>query len=93
MSPKPKTHAQRQEAAAARSQAGAAPSGKRDWIFGLLLVFAVIVAYQPAWNGKPIWDDDEHITRPELRSLGGLARIWIEPGASQQYYPLVHSIF
>ena len=93
MSPKPKTHAQRQGAAAARSQAGAAPSGKRNWVFGLLLVFAVIVAYQPAWHGKPIWDDDEHITRPELRSLGGLARIWTEPGASQQYYPLVHSIF
>jgi tetratricopeptide (TPR) repeat protein len=93
MSPKTKIHAQRQETAAARSQAGAAPAWKRDCFFGLLLVFAVIIAYQPAWNGKPIWDDDEHITKPELRSLDGLARIWIEPGASQQYYPIVHSIF
>jgi Flp pilus assembly protein TadD len=93
MSPKSKTHAHRQEAAAARSSPDTQPTGKRDWIFGLLLVFAVMVAYQPAWNGKPIWDDDEHITKPELRSLDGLARVWIEPGASQQYYPLVHSIF
>ena len=93
MSPKPKTHAQRQEAGAPRSNGGTPLSVKRDWIFGLLLMIAVIVAYQPAWNGKPIWDDDEHITKPELRSLDGLARIWIEPGASQQYYPIVHSIF
>jgi tetratricopeptide (TPR) repeat protein len=93
MSPKPKTHAHRQGAAATCSNPGAPPSGKRDWIFGLLLVLAVIVAYQPAWNGKPIWDDDAHITKPELRSLDGLVRIWVEPGASQQYYSLVHSIF
>jgi tetratricopeptide (TPR) repeat protein len=67
--------------------------GNRDWICALLLVVVTVLAYQPAWNGKPIWDDDAHITKPELRSLGGLARIWIEPGASQQYYPLVHSFF
>ena len=52
-----------------------------------------ILAYQPAWNGKPIWDDDGHITKPELRSLDGLGRIWIKPGATQQYYPLAHSVF
>ncbi len=67
--------------------------GNRDWICALLLVLVTVLAYQPAWNGKPIWDDDAHITKPELRSLGGLARIWMEPGAAQQYYPLVHSFF
>ncbi len=67
--------------------------GKRDWICALLLVVVTVLAYQPAWNGKPIWDDNAHITKPELRSLGGLARIWTEPGAAQQYYPLVHSFF
>ena len=30
---------------------------------------------------------------PELRSLGGLWRIWSELGATQQYYPLLHSAF
>jgi tetratricopeptide (TPR) repeat protein len=65
----------------------------RRWGWGLLLVVFTILAYQPAWNGKPIWDDNGHITRPELRSLDGLGRIWIEPGATQQYYPLAHSVF
>src|SRR5208337_4867653 len=30
---------------------------------------------------------------PILRSLHGLARIWAEPGTTQQYYPLLHSAF
>jgi protein O-mannosyl-transferase len=63
------------------------------WLWGLLLVVITLLAYQPAWNGKAIWDDDGHITKPELRSLEGLGRIWIKPGATQQYYPLTHSVF
>ncbi len=59
----------------------------------LLIVGAILLAYFPAWNGKPLWDDDGHLTKPTLRSLGGLSRIWFEPGATQQYYPLVHSVF
>jgi tetratricopeptide (TPR) repeat protein len=66
---------------------------ERGWLKGLLLLIAVILVYQPVWHGKPIWDDDAHLTPPGLRSSQGLARIWIEPGATQQYYPLVHSIF
>ena len=62
-------------------------------VWGLLLVVITLLAYQPAWNGKPIWDDDGHITKPELRSLDGLGRIWTNPGATQQYYPLAHSAF
>jgi len=52
-----------------------------------------ILAYQPVWNGKPIWDDNRYITKPELRSLDGLGRIWIKPEATLQYYPLAHSVF
>ena len=66
---------------------------ERNWLKGLLLSTAVILVYQPAWHGKPLWDDDAHLTPPELRSAQGLARIWIEPGATQQYYPLVYSLF
>ena len=33
------------------------------------------------------------MTRPELRSWAGLGRIWGEVGATQQYYPLLHSVF
>jgi 4-amino-4-deoxy-L-arabinose transferase-like glycosyltransferase len=65
----------------------------RDWIRGLLLVVATVLVYQPAWNGQPVWDDDAHMTKPELRSVTGLVRIWTQVGATQQYYPLVHSIF
>jgi tetratricopeptide (TPR) repeat protein len=59
----------------------------------LLLVGLALVVYAPALNGQFLWDDDAHVTRPELRSLDGLRRIWLEPGATQQYYPLVHSAF
>ena len=57
------------------------------------LIAAVIVAYSPALEGGFLWDDDAHVTGPELRSLAGLWRIWTDPGATQQYYPLLHSAF
>jgi protein O-mannosyl-transferase len=66
---------------------------RQDWLLALLLAIVTMVAYLPAWNGSPIWDDDAHLTKPELRSLDGLARIWTQPGATQQYYPLVHTVF
>lgn len=66
---------------------------ERGWLKGLLLLTAVLLVYQPVWHGKPLWDDDAHLTRPGLRSAQGLAQIWAEPGATQQYYPLVYSLF
>ena len=62
------------------------------WLFPLLF-FATLFAYLPALSAGFIWDDDGHVTRPDLRSLSGLFRIWFEPGATQQYYPLLHSAF
>ena len=53
----------------------------------------VFLVYQPAWQGGFIWDDDAHVTRAELRSWHGLYRIWFDMGATQQYYPLLHSAF
>ena len=52
-----------------------------------------LAVYWPALSGGFIWDDDAHVTRPDMRSFGGLFRIWFEPGATQQYYPLLHSAF
>lgn len=40
-----------------------------------------------------LWDDDYHVTSPALASFHGLWRIWFEPGATAQYYPLLHSAF
>ena len=66
---------------------------KSDFVLGFFLFIFILAAYQPSWNGKPVWDDDAHITRPELRSMEGLVRIWTQLGTTAQYYPLVHSAF
>jgi tetratricopeptide (TPR) repeat protein len=58
-----------------------------------LLFCSTLIAYLPALRGGMLWDDDRHVTRPELRSLHGLWRIWFDPGATDQYYPLLHSAF
>src|ERR1041385_8414190 len=58
------------------------------------LVFcAALVVYRPAFQGALLWDDNMHVTRAELRPLHGLWRIWFDLGATQQYYPLLHSAF
>jgi tetratricopeptide (TPR) repeat protein len=62
------------------------------WICALIFV-VTLLAYLPALNGGFIWDDAGHVTRADLRSLAGLGRIWFEIGATQQYYPLLHSVF
>jgi len=82
------------EAMEGHGVAGFLPSSwRQDWLLGFFLVIVTIIAYQPVWHAGSIWDDDKHITPPELRSLNGLVRIWTQPGATQQYYPLVHSVF
>jgi protein O-mannosyl-transferase len=57
------------------------------------LLVATLAAYYPAWHGGVLWDDNAHLTRPELQSTLGLWRIWFDVGATQQYYPLTHSAF
>jgi hypothetical protein len=52
-----------------------------NWILGLILFVLTLIIYQPAWDGTPIWDNDAHITKPELRSVEGHGRIWTEFGA------------
>ena len=73
-------------------------AGNRPFLAGTLgpgafVFFAAIVAYLPSLSGDFIWNDSDYVTAPALRSLGGLARIWAEVGATQQYYPLLHSAF
>ncbi len=64
------------------------------WLQALGLVAIVIVAYLPALNAGYIWDDDLYVTEnPVLRTIPGLIAIWLEPHATPQYYPLVHSSF
>ncbi len=64
-----------------------------DWLLAIALLTITLLAYSPGWNGKPIWDDDQHLTKPELRSWNGLEQIWVNVGVTHQYYPLVHTVF
>lgn len=61
---------------------------------GGLLVLLVFLAYLPSLRGTFLWDDNANVTDSlPLRSLDGLRRIWLEPGATQQYYPVTYTTF
>ena len=78
----------------AKSNPAAPPDPWLAAMPGLLLLLLVIVAYLPALRGQFIWDDNFHVTEClPLRSLAGLGRIWFEPGATQQFYPLTWTSF
>ncbi|MBN1827188.1 MAG: tetratricopeptide repeat protein [Candidatus Eisenbacteria bacterium] len=63
-------------------------------VAALALIAAALIAYAPALRGGFIWDDDSYVTaNPHLRSAAGLRAIWLQPGATTQYYPLVHTAF
>jgi len=59
------------------------------------LMALVLIVYIPVIRTSGfIWDDPQYITgNPLLRTLPGLAAIWIHPTALPQYYPLVHTTF
>jgi tetratricopeptide (TPR) repeat protein len=58
-----------------------------------LILCVTLVSYFPALEGSLLWDDARHVTKPDLQSWHGLWRIWFDLGATQQYYPLLHSAF
>jgi tetratricopeptide (TPR) repeat protein len=58
-----------------------------------LLCLGLVAVYWPALQGRRLWNDPDYVTKPGLQSLHGLSRIWFEPGATEQYYPLLHSAF
>lgn len=70
----------------------AAPRRPTGALFAGILL-ATLAAYLPSLPGGFLWDDAGHVTAPALQSWAGLLRIWFEPGATQQYYPLLHSAF
>lgn len=65
----------------------------RVWTLFAGLLAATLLAYQPAWHGGRLWDDNGHLTVAALQSWSGLSRIWFHVGATQQYYPVAHSAF
>jgi tetratricopeptide (TPR) repeat protein len=64
-----------------------------EWVGLAVVLLLTVIVYFPVRNGGVLWDDDSNLTRPELRSLGGLYRIWFDPAATSQYYPLVNTAF
>ena len=76
-----------------QGQSASPPSRFRLWWAAALILGLSLACYWPALRGSLIWDDDAHITRPELRSAAGLWQIWTNLRATQQYYPLLHSAF
>jgi len=64
------------------------PAGTGAVIFALTLI-----VYLPALTGGFLWNDSDYVTRGDLQSLDGLRRIWTVFGATEQYYPLLHSFF
>jgi tetratricopeptide (TPR) repeat protein len=96
MSRKPEKKSRQGNTASSRPGGGAPPGlsySRRDWLLAFLLAIGTFLAYQQVWRAGFIWDDDGHVTSADLRSLHGLWRIWSEPGATQQYYPVLHSAF
>jgi protein O-mannosyl-transferase len=80
--------------AAAPMGAPAAPDRWPSWASATLLVVLTVVVYVPAMRGGFIWDDNDYVTdNAMLRSVDGLRRIWSEPGALPQYYPLTFTTF
>ncbi len=72
---------------------GALEMGLRGAATWAVMLCAAAIAYLPALRGGLLWDDNMHVTAADLRSLHGLWRIWFDLGATQQYYPLLHSAF
>src|SRR5262249_11794504 len=66
----------------------------RNYIFAVALIVATLFAYRPVWRGTALMDDDAYlISKPELRTVSGLVRIWTEPQTApqehlRQYHPL-----
>jgi tetratricopeptide (TPR) repeat protein len=67
-------------------------SERRPWLWGLLLIAFVFIAYAPVFHAGFIWDDESHLTRnPCIVGPLGLKEIWTSTQAV--YYPLVLTTF
>jgi tetratricopeptide (TPR) repeat protein len=66
----------------------------RNWILGLGLALATVLAYQQAWHAGYVWDDDFYVTGNKLLTApNGLWRIWFSLDSPSQYFPLVYTTF
>jgi tetratricopeptide (TPR) repeat protein len=67
---------------------------RTTWVQTALLVMMTLVVYLPALRCGFVWDDDAYVTQNStLLTTEGLLKIWADPAATPQYYPLVHTSF
>jgi tetratricopeptide (TPR) repeat protein len=79
---------------APRPPAAPSPTSRRPALRAAVLVAASIAVYLPALvSAGFIWNDSDYVTAAGLRGWAGLGRIWLDLGATQQYYPLLHTAF
>lgn len=69
-------------------------AARKNLLGVLALALLVTSAYAPIRSAGFVWDDDSYLTaNPTLTQPDGLRRIWLEPRATPQYYPLVFTSF
>ena len=56
------------------------------------LVAAVFLAYEPAWHGGFVWDDDLHLVKNPVLQPGHFLETWV-PGSYINYWPLTFSVY
>ena len=65
----------------------------RSWLAAAALVVAVFSAYQPAWHGGFLWDDDLHLLHnPVILRPDGLKQAWLS-GEYINYWPLTFTVY
>ncbi len=68
-------------------------ASQAGWAAAALLLITFL-AYAPALRAGYVWDDDVHVAGSRvLHESDALRKIWLQPGATPQYYPLVHTSF
>ncbi len=68
------------------------PEHLRIWFPAAALVVAVFSAYQPAWQGGFVWDDDLHLLNNPVLQADGLAKAWTS-GDYINYWPLTFTVY
>jgi len=70
------------------------PPAKPSWLEPLLLLALAVLTYARTLGNGWLWDDDANVTEClPVQAWNGLATIWLDPHAIQQYYPVLHTVF
>jgi hypothetical protein len=66
---------------------------RHQWLFGLFLLAATVIAYLPMWHAGFIWDDDLLLTaNPLIKSPHGWHQFWFTT-KTPDYFPVMSSVF